>query len=98
MREPLFLLELLIAVLLGMVGAVFLTTAGRVIRQRGAAVWTRGLVVTVLLFAALWGIDRVADGPELRILLVIALVILGTVLSDPLRTRVLPSGAETAEQ
>lgn len=95
MSEPLFLLELLVAVLFGMVGSVFVTTSRRVIKARGSGVWIAGVTVTVLLFAALWRLDDVTDGPDLRILVLIALTLVGTALGEPLRRRVLGSTAQT---
>lgn len=91
MREPLFLLELLVAVAFGAAGSVYLTSARAVINSRGRGAWAAGVAVTVALFVALWllfdAVNHLDQVPG-TYPLVIGAVLLGTALGPQLRPRV----------
>lgn len=88
LAEPGYWVELLLALALGTVGAVFITTARQILRRRGLWPWLAGLAVSVVLIAALVVLLFTADYGYWFIG-VVAMVIVGRWPAVPLRRWVL---------
>lgn len=60
MQDPLVVVSLALALALGTVGTVFLTSAASVVRRRGWPAWAAGLALTLAVGAAWWLVDDAA--------------------------------------